>query len=117
MKRVLAVLATALSIGLVAACGASQPSGSAPTGPSREALDQRDSQALARQVNAQITDHAQLASTDPSVIVQAQTNCTKQSDTAYKCLTSFISPSGLPDAVTDVTCDRDGGSCITETRP
>jgi hypothetical protein len=115
MTRPLLVVVAALVF--AGGCGASQAPNQSGTGPSRQALDQRDARALARQVNTQVTDRVQFASDDAATVVQAQTSCTKQSDTAYKCLTSFLSPSGLPDAVTDVTCDRNGGSCITETRP
>jgi len=112
MTRLAVTIAAALCLTLLNACGS--PDAQSSTSLSRETLDRRDSQALARQVNTQITDRAQLATNG---VVEARTNCTKQSDTTYKCLTSFTSPFGLPDAVTDVTCDRNGMDCITETRP
>lgn len=110
----------AVAVGLaavLAGCGgdnSSKAPAPASTAPSQAQEDQRDTRVLARQVNREISDRSQNAAGARGTFVEAETSCTKQSDTAYKCLTTFTSPPGFPSVVTNVTCDRNGGSCITE---
>jgi hypothetical protein len=109
----------AMTLAVLAGCGSSSSAGSgapAATGPSQAEEDRKDTRAIESQVNQQISDRAQSEAAAQGDFVEASTGCTKQSDTAYKCITSFSSPTGYPEVVTDVTCDRNGGSCITETR-
>lgn len=108
-----------VALGVLAGCGSSSTPAPAPAppGPSQQELDLRDTRAIQRQVDRQVSDRLQTSAAEQNDYVDSDTTCTKQSDTAYKCLTTFVSPAGTPEAVTDVTCDRSGGSCITETRP
>lgn len=115
MSRLLVALVLAASL---ASCGGSDGGSSSPPAdvPSQAEEDRKDTRAMERQVNKQISDRAQTEAVSQGDFVDASTSCTKQSDTAYKCITSFVSPTGFPEVVTDVTCDRNGGSCITETK-
>jgi hypothetical protein len=44
-----------------------------------------------------------------------ETVCTKQSATAYGCLSQFPSRPNLPNVITNVTSGRNGENCIMET--
>ncbi len=85
--------------------------GSGPAGDRPE-----DTAAVERQVNKQIDDKLDTAAQVHDQTVESMTTCTKQSDTAYKCLTTFTSPPNQAQVVTNVTCGRSGGGCITEAR-
>lgn len=115
MRGVCAVL---IGAAVIAGCGSSGGGSDAlPSDrPTQAEEDRKDTRALEQQVNKQISDRALNDAVQQGDYVDAETSCTKQSDTAYKCITSFTSPTGFPEAVTDVTCDRNGGSCITESR-
>lgn len=116
-----AILPGIVTVALVG-CGSSSPPANQQTRTTQEEQDRRDSAAIQRQVNQEVDERvrtaateAQSASGEPAgTIVNSETVCTKQSATAYKCLTTFTNPLGRPNVVTDVTCDRNGASCITE---
>jgi hypothetical protein len=108
---------------LLAGCGSASPV-THPATSSQQEEDDRDSTAVQRQVNEQVDEHAQTALTEAETAagsahiggVHSNTVCIKQSSTTYKCVTSFESPARTPSVITNVTCGRDGGPCITETR-
>lgn len=112
------VAALVVAAALIAGCGFSSPESSEPTRrrPSQQQLDRQDARAIERQVNEEVQDRLQTSAAEQGDYVEADTTCTKQSNTAYKCLTSLTRPPGSPDVLTNVTCDRNGGSCITESR-
>jgi len=83
----------------------------------RERRDALDTRAIEKQVTDQLQDRLQRAAMDQGSYVAARTRCTKQSETAYKCLTSFTSPPAQAEVITNVTCDRNGQECITESTP
>jgi hypothetical protein len=107
---------------VVMGCGSADTSGGqsgttpAQT-PAAGASTRQDLASIERQVNRQVTDQYQGEAVDQGTFASADTTCTQQSDTAYKCLTTVTSPPGVPTVLTDVTCDRNGGDCITESRP
>jgi hypothetical protein len=122
------VIRAAILLGILTAvvvgCGSSSESVRQRT-TSQEEQDRRDSAAIQREVNKEVDERARIAATEAETasesettgsVVDSETVCTKQSATAYKCLTTFTDPPGAPNAVTDVTCDRNGASCITETK-
>lgn len=102
------VIAATLLVG----CGASKTTSTSH--PSQQNIDQQDTSAIEQQVNTEVSDGMQSQAALHGSFVQASSTCIKQSDTAYKCLTTFTSPPGTPNRETDVTCGRNGGSCITE---
>jgi hypothetical protein len=123
------VIRAAILVGVLAVvpggCGSSSTKAGRSSGAARQAVEDReDSTALQRQVNQQIDERTRIALTEEetqsgaesSHVVRSETICTKQSGTAYKCLTSFANPPSAPNVVTNVTCDRDGANCITESR-
>jgi Flp pilus assembly protein TadD len=121
--RLAAILLTLVMVAL-AGCGSSSTDATTTTGSGQAEQDQRDSSAIQRQVNEQVDEQARTAITEAetasgvesSRLVRSETICTKQSDTAYKCLTTFTQPPSAPNVVTGVTCDRDGANCITESK-
>jgi hypothetical protein len=113
VTKCVALLLASLAVG---GCGSSSSAPPpTPKGPSQAVLDHRDTAAIERQVQSLLDDRMQPVAAAQGTFVQSDTACTKQSDTAYKCLTTFTTPS-TASVVTTVTCDRNGGSCITETR-
>jgi tetrahydromethanopterin S-methyltransferase subunit E len=122
------VIRAAILIGVCAvvigACGSSATSGELSTTAKQAVEDREDSAAIQRQVNQQVDERARIALTESETrsgtasghFVSSETVCTKQSTTAYKCLTSFTNPPATPNVVTNVTCDRDGANCITESK-
>jgi hypothetical protein len=121
------VARTAIILGvcalMAAGCGSS-PTGKSSVKRSQAVEDQHDSEAIQRQVNQQVDERARIRITEEeadsqvesSHVVNSATVCTKQSTTAYKCLTTFTSPPSTANIVTNVTCDRDGQNCITESK-
>lgn len=108
---------------LLAACGSSTTTKSG-TESSQAVEDRRDSEAIQRQVNQEVDERVRIRITEEetasqvesSHVVNSATVCTKQSTVAYKCLTRFTEPPSAADVATNVTCDRDGAKCITESR-
>lgn len=125
MMRRLLILLSALVVASLTGCGSSSPLGprSTSTARSQEEQDHRDNEAVAHQVNAQVEEREKSAATEEAartgqglgLSYGAKTVCTKQSSTAYKCLSEFPERPGTPSVVTNVTCGRNGESCITET--
>lgn len=111
-------LAALAAASVLTGCGSSAPSSPAPTKtPANSAAnDQKDRRSIERQVNKQVDDRTSTAAVQNGTFVQSDTTCVKQSDTAYKCLTTFISPPNQAQVATDVTCDRSGAGCISESR-
>lgn len=114
MRRFLLVGAAAVAF---AGCGSDTESGAPTATADRSALDRRDTRSVERQVDRQLADRLQSAAVEEGTFVDSSTTCTKQSDTAYKCVSRFTSPPATPPVLTEVTCDRSGGNCITESRP
>ncbi len=106
---------TAVAV-VLAGCGSPTESPPASTPLDRVEQDRRDTAAIERQVNDEVQNRALGEAVKQGTSVDARTTCAKQSETAYKCLSSFVSPPGALETVTDVTCDRDGRSCIMESR-
>lgn len=120
-----AVLLGIVGVVIVGGCGSSSTKATKQsTGASQAEHDRQDRAAIQRQVNQQIDERARIAATEAETEsglesgrgVSSETVCTKQSDTAYKCLTTFTDPPSIPNVVTNVTCDRNGASCITEAK-
>ena len=51
---------------------------------------------LGRQVNQEITNKLEDTGVAHNTFVEADTTCTKPSDTAYECIPTFTSPPGTP---------------------
>lgn len=109
---------------VIGACGSSTTTDKSSTTAKQVIEDREDSSAIQRQVNQQVDERTRIglteeetrSGTESSHVVNSETVCTKQSTTAYKCLTTFTNPPRAPNLVTNVTCDRDGASCITESK-
>lgn len=115
MTRAIATAATMILVAL-SGCGSSTSAPAQPAGGSKVEQDTQDTRAIERQVNRQQKERYAGLTAGQGPGADATTVCTKESDTSYKCLTDFTYPAGRQ-AITNVTCDRNGGGCITEIRP